>query len=178
MTNRIVRVLLAGVAGAVAFAACAQLTFGLRGRGYLTPVNLIAHTFVRSVPTDGAASVTGLVVGYLALLVAALLGAAVYAMIAIGAGLPGPLVVLFAVAFANVVWVIGHYLVWEAADRVAATDFTPWIAWLAHGVYGLVLGLALVGLPPSSTGPVAVSGPEAGMGFPGVATRPEPRNEA
>ncbi|HEX5542977.1 MAG TPA: hypothetical protein VFX60_15680 [Micromonospora sp.] len=136
----------AGLVGGLAFALFSMIWFGFGGDGFWRPLNLVAHTFWRGAPTSGAFHLGAAVLGLVVLAVVGVLVLAPFAVLAIGAGMSAPIAIVGASIYANVVWVIGHYLVWGKLDPVAAAEFSPGVAWIAHFVAGLVGGIALVGL--------------------------------
>jgi hypothetical protein len=52
-----------GPASGIVMAMWSMIVMGMAGTGFWTPVNLIAHTFWRSVPLGGALSWPGLLIG-------------------------------------------------------------------------------------------------------------------
>jgi hypothetical protein len=140
------RICVSGLLGGLTIGVWSAVSYGLGGRGWWRPLNLVAHTVWRGAPLDGRLDTGALVVAVLVFAVGGVVVIAPYAVLAHGAGLSGPLLVLLAGAYANVVWVVGDYLLWPKLDAVAAHAFSPGVAWVAHLVGGLVAGLCLVGV--------------------------------
>ena len=125
-----------------------MIVMGLSGTGFWTPLNLIAHTFWRSVPLGGAFSWPGLLIGmvmHLAMSIA--LGIALAVLVTAIGGWATTTAggVLAGMAFGLIVWLVMQYLVWDAIDPAAAERFTPWVFVIGHLMYGLVTGLAIAG---------------------------------
>jgi len=134
---------IAGLIATTVFVIYLAITFAVTHGSPWTPFNLIAHSFWRGAPTDGAFSIgallLGLVATFLVGVVLALIFAVVMANIVIG-----PLeIILVTTIVSNVLWVLGHYLIWPALDAEAAEEFTHLTAWLGHALYGLVVGVVL-----------------------------------
>ncbi|HEX5598881.1 MAG TPA: hypothetical protein VFX61_23115, partial [Micromonosporaceae bacterium] len=125
------RVVVAGVVGGLAFALFSMISVSLIGEGFWRPLNLVADTFWRGAPTGGTFNLGAAVLGLVALSVAGVLLFTPFAVLAIGAGMSAPIAIAGASIYANVVWVIGHFLIWEKLDPVAATEFSPGVAWVA-----------------------------------------------
>ncbi|MDY6998479.1 MAG: hypothetical protein SW019_17915 [Actinomycetota bacterium] len=144
-----------GAGGAVLMAAWSILAMGLTGAGFWTPINLIAHTAFPSAPLDGTFSVAALVIGLV-----------VHGAVAIGFGVVFAALMTPArgwlptaattagsgLVYGLVLWLVMHFLVWSAADTVAASAFTPWIFAIGHLIYGLTLGV-VVGPVRRTVGP-------------------------
>lgn len=145
--GKALRVVLAGLAAALAFALFSMLWFAIAGGGFWKPLNLIAHTVWRQAPIDGGFHAGAAVLGAVTLAVVAIIAITPFAVVAIGTGMRGLFLILGAGIYANAIWVFGHYLLWEALDPVAASRFSPGVAWLAHFVAGVAAGLALLGAP-------------------------------
>jgi hypothetical protein len=142
-------VLLAGLLAGLAFAAYSMVAFAATGRGLWYPLNLAAHALWRRVPTDGRAYPGGIAVGLVTIVVLGVVVFAPYAALAYGAALDRAQLLIGAVVYGNVVWIVGHYLVWPRVDVQAATRFSATVAWVAHMLAGLAGGLALVRLDPT-----------------------------
>ena len=125
-----------------------MIVIGLVGTGFWTPLNLIAHTFWRSVPLGGVLSWPGLLIGmvvHLAMSIALGMALAVPVTAIGGWATTTAGGVLAGMAFGLIVWLVMQYLVWDAIDPAAAERFTPWVFALGHLLYGLVTGLAIAG---------------------------------
>lgn len=132
--------------GGLAFALFSMIWFGLGDKTAWYPLNLVAHTVWRDAPIDGEFHLGSAVLGLVTLAVVGALALAPFAAIALLVGMNVLVAIAAAVIYANIIWVIGHYLLWEALDPVAATRFTPGVAWSAHFVAGLAAGLMLAWL--------------------------------
>jgi hypothetical protein len=106
-------------------AVFSMIMLWLFGRGFWTPLNLIAHTFWRAAPLDGRFSAAALVIGMvvhmtMAMLFGTLIAAAAYR-------LPGSrsLVIAGGMVFTASLWAVMQYGLWRAIDATAAQDFTP-----------------------------------------------------
>jgi hypothetical protein len=133
----------AGLGAAVSFIVFSVLWFGIGGKGWWKPLNLVAHTFWSGAPIDGRWNTGAELLGLVVLLVAGVVVMAPFTLLAIGAGLrPGGMVGGAAV-YTNVVWIFGHYWIWPGLDSVAAHEFSPGVAWLAHMAAGLIGGSVL-----------------------------------
>lgn len=146
MRTTVLRVIIAGVIGGLAFALFSMIWFGLGDRTAWYPLNLVAHTLWRGAPVDGGFHPGAAVLGVITLGAVGVLAIAPFAVLAVGAGMNPLVAIIGASIYANVIWVFGHYLVWEKLDPVSATSFAPGAAWTAHFVAGLAAGAALVRL--------------------------------
>jgi hypothetical protein len=139
------RLVSAGVAAGLAFAAFSVGCYAVGGRGAGRPLNLIAHTVWRSNAVTGRLHPLPALVG---LAVAAVMGIILmtpYALLIWTADIsPGVVIVAGAAIYLNAGWIIGDYLVWPKIDPVAAAGFSKGVAWVGHLVAGVVGGTVLV----------------------------------
>ncbi|ACU72542.1 conserved hypothetical membrane spanning protein [Catenulispora acidiphila DSM 44928] len=127
----------AGVVGGVPMAAWSMFMMHLSGRGWWTPLNLIAHTFWRSAPLDGTFSLLASVLGTAVhVVVAAVFGIAI-AVVAGRRPNSRSMVIATGLLFASLVWSVMQFGVWRTLDRQAAADFTPWVMASGHFVFGI-----------------------------------------
>lgn len=151
-----------GVAGGVLMALWSMMAMWLTGAGFWTALNLIAHTVFASVPLDAAFSLPALVIGVIVHIVMAIMFGVLFASLMTPATGRTPTTATSAfsgIAYGIAIWLVMQFLVWSAADAVAASAFTPWIFGVGHVIYGLTLGLA-VGPVRRTVGP-AHSRPDA-----------------
>ncbi|GAA3727964.1 hypothetical protein GCM10022205_10880 [Spinactinospora alkalitolerans] len=128
-----------------------MIVFWLLGEGFWTPLNLIAHTFWRSVPTDATFSVTGLVLGLIVHMMVSMLFGLVIAAAAGRLRMSLPLLVVAGAVFMLIVWVIMQLGVWRVIDPVAAREFTPWVFAVGHVMYGAVAAAVVAPLAKVTT---------------------------
>jgi hypothetical protein len=140
------------VAGAV-MALWSMAAMWVTGAGFLTPLNLIAHTFYRSAPLNATFSAPALVIGLAVhMTVASAFGTAIAAL---AHRLPGrrTLVITGGILFVAVVWPFMQWGVWYKLDEAAAEGFTEWIFALAHLIFGVAAaGLASIGVEDEQQG--------------------------
>ena len=134
------------VAGAV-MALWSMAAMWVTGAGFLTPLNLIAHTFYRAAPLNATFSAPALVIGLAVhMTVASVFGVGIAAL---AQRLPGrrTLVIAGGILFVAVVWPFMQWGVWYKIDEVAAEGFTEWIFAIAHLIFGVfAAGLASIGI--------------------------------
>lgn len=149
---------LGGLLGGVVMAMWSMIVMWLIGVGFWTPLNLLAHTFWREVPLDGAFSWPGLLIGMVVhMMMSVVLGLVLAALVGATGRVGGSPIGLAAVgmAYGLVVWLVNQYGIWPLIDRAAAEAFTPWVFAVGHLMFGLVAGLALAGavVPGRRTAP-------------------------
>jgi hypothetical protein len=136
-----------GIAAGAVMALWSMAAMWVTGAGFLTPLNLIAHTFYRSAPLNATFSAPALVIGLAVhMTVASVFGTAIAAL---AQRLPGrrTLVITGGILFVAVVWPFMQWGVWYKIDEVAAEGFTEWIFAIAHLIFGvLAAGLASIGI--------------------------------
>jgi len=136
-----------GIAAGAIMALWSMAAMWVTGAGFLTPVNLIAHTFYRSAPLNATFSAPALVIGLAVhMTVASVFGTAIAAL---AQRLPGrrTLVIAGGILFVAVVWPFMQWGVWYKIDEVAAEGFTEWIFAIAHLIFGVAAaGLASIGI--------------------------------
>jgi hypothetical protein len=139
------------VAGAV-MAMWSMAAMWVTGSGFWTPLNLIAHTFYRSAPLNGAFSAPALVIGLAVhMTVAIAFGTAIAVLARL---LPGTrsLVIAGGILLVAVVWPVMQWGVWYKIDETAAEGFNEWIFAIAHLVFGvLAAGTASIGIADELT---------------------------
>ncbi len=130
----------AGMLGGAMMAMFSMVALAATGKGFWTPVNLIAHTVWDEAPLDGAFSGGGLVVGIAVhMAVSMMLGVATVLVAGrVGRAAPGALAV--GLGIAGMAWV-GQRIVWPAIDEAAASAFTDWVLLVGHVPFGMVAGL-------------------------------------
>lgn len=139
-----VRGIVAGVVAGVVAGSWSSASMGMGGRGWLRPMNLIAHIVWRAAPTDDRFDLAAVVVAAVTLVVVGVAALLPFAGLATGAGLSPVMVVGGGAAYLNVVWIIGEYVVWPKLDPYAAHAFPAGVAWAAHLAAGAVAGVVLV----------------------------------
>jgi hypothetical protein len=115
----------------------AMAAMWVTGSGFLTPLNLIAHTAYRAAPLNGAFSAPALAVGLaIHLTLSSLFGTAVALLAHV---MPGSrsLVVAGAILFVAAVWPVMQWEIWYKIDEAAAEGFTDWIFAVAHLMFGV-----------------------------------------
>lgn len=137
------RVIVAGLVATAVFTLYSALWFAGSGEGFWRPVNLVAHTIWSGAPVDGAFHLGAALLGLVVLVVAGVLVMVPYAWLTIQAGTRGLFLILGAAVYANVVWIFGHNLAWNALDPLAAGAYTPGVAWVGHMLAGLAGGTTL-----------------------------------
>lgn len=160
MKPALARGIVGGVVGGVLMALWSMMAMWQTGVGFWTPLNLVAHTAFASVPLDATFSPPALVIASLVHFAMAIMFGVVFAALMTPAPRrmstrPGS--VLSGIAYGIVVWLVMQFLVWSAADAVAASAFVPWIFGVGHLIYGLTVGF-VVGRVQRTVGP-ALSGP-------------------
>lgn len=139
----VARVALAGLAAAAAFLLFSMLCYVGTGKGFWTPVNLIAHILDRSAPLDGRFSFIALVIGVAAIAVVATLALVPIVVAAAGEGMHPALFIAGAAVYANVLWIFGHYLFWANIDPDGAQLFNAGVSWIGHILAGAIAGVVL-----------------------------------
>jgi hypothetical protein len=109
----------------------------ITGLGFWTPLNLIAHTFYRSAPTNGTFSAPALLIGLAVHLSVASAFGTMIAVLAFRLPRSRALVVAVGVLFIAVVWPVMQWGVWYKLDENAAEGFTDWIFAIAHLVFAV-----------------------------------------
>ncbi|NUT36224.1 MAG: hypothetical protein HOV79_24460 [Hamadaea sp.] len=137
------RVIVAGLVATAVFTLYSTLWFAAAGEGFWRPINLVAHTLWRGAPTDGGFHLGAALLGLVVLAVAGVLVMVPYAWLTVQAGTRGLFLILGAAVYANVVWIFGHYLVWNGVDPLAAGEYDHGVAWVGHMLAGLAGGTAL-----------------------------------
>jgi len=136
-----------GIAAGAIMALWSMAAMWVTGAGFLTPVNLIAHTFYRSAPLNATFSAPALVIGLAVhMTVASVFGVGIAAL---AQRLPGrrTLVIAGGILFVAVVWPFMQWGVWYKIDEVAAEGFNEWIFAIAHLIFGVAAaGLASIGI--------------------------------
>jgi hypothetical protein len=138
-----VRVVLAGAAAASAFLLFSMLWYAAAGDGFWAPLNIVAHCVDRAVPLDGRASAAGLAVGVVSTVVVAILALVPFVAMALGEGMHPLIFIGAAAVYANVLWIVGHHLLWRAIDPVGSERFDHAVAWIGHMIAGAVAGIVL-----------------------------------
>lgn len=126
-----------GIIAGTLMAVWSMGAMAVTGSGFWSPLNLIAHTFYKAAPLDGAFSVSALIVGLaIHLTLASAFGTAV-ALLA--QWMPGrrSLVIAGAILFVALVWPVMQWEVWYKLDETAAEGFTEWIFAVAHLMFGV-----------------------------------------
>lgn len=142
----LIRGAVGGVVGGALMMLWSMIAMWLTGTGFWTPPNLIAHTVFPSAPLGASFSVPALVIGLLIHFAVAIVFGMLFAALMTPAAGWVPTTTtsaLSGIAYGIVVWLVMQFLVWTAADTVAASAFTPWIFAVGHLIYGLTIGLAV-----------------------------------
>jgi hypothetical protein len=126
-----------GIAAGTLMAVWSMAAMWITGSGFWTPLNLIAHTFYRAAPLDGAFSAPALIIGLaIHLTLASAFGTAI-ALLA--QWMPGArsLVIAGGILFVAAVWPVMQWEIWYKIDETAAEGFTDWIFAVAHLMFGV-----------------------------------------
>lgn len=122
------------------------------GSGFWTPLNLVAQTFYRSAPLNGAFSLPAVLIALAVhMTVASVFGIAIAAL---AQWLPGRRTVVIAggILFVAVVWPVMQWGVWYRIDEAAAQGMTGWIFAIAHLLFGVAAaGLVSIGIIEDET---------------------------
>ena len=127
-----------GMVAGVVMAAWSMIAMWITGAGFWTPLNLIAHTFDKSVPLKSTFSGPAVAI---ALVVHMAVASCFGVMIALLAQkLPGTrsLVIAGGILLVAVVWPVMQYGVWYSIDEAAAEGISDWIFAIAHLIFGVV----------------------------------------
>ena len=141
-----------GIAAGAVMAVWSMTAMWITGSGFWTPLNLIAHTFYRSAPLNGAFSPPALVIGLAVHMSVASVFAT--AIVLLAQRFPGSrsLVVAGGIVFVAVVWPVMQWGVWYKIDEVAAEGLTDWIFAVAHLLFGVTAaGMASIGIADDET---------------------------
>lgn len=142
----------AGIVAGAVMAVWLMVAMWATGPGLWLPLNLVAHTFDRSVPLSDTFSVPALVLGLAVhMSVAVIFGTAIAALVQ---RLPRQrsLVIAGGILFAAVVWPVMQYGVWYWIDEQAAEGVTGWVFAGAHLIFGLVAAsIAAIGVADDET---------------------------
>lgn len=127
---------LIGLVGGGAMALFAMAMMWATGRGFVTVVNVFAHTFWKGAPLDGTFSLAAFELGLaIHLVVSVVVGTAIAYFVERGS-LDAGIVILLGLGVGTVVWVVQAFA-WTALDSQAHAQFTPWILATAHLVFAL-----------------------------------------
>jgi hypothetical protein len=126
-----------GMAAGAVMAVWSMVAMWVTGSGFWTPLNLIANTFYRSAPLDGAYSAPALAIGLAVHMTVAGFFGTVIALLA--QRMPGArsLVIAGGILLIAVVWPVMHWGVWYKLDEAAAEGYTDWIMAVAHLMFGV-----------------------------------------
>ncbi len=142
MSRRTIRFgVVVGLIGGGLMAAWIMAVSAATGNGFLTPVNLIAHTFWDGAPLDGAFEPAALVLGVATHLTIAISIGLVLAALVEQRALDGGAVFLLAVMLGTGAWVVQAFA-WPAVDGEASSSVVPWAFAGAHVIFSV--GSALV----------------------------------
>lgn len=137
---------LAGMAGGMVMAMWSMIVFWLAGKGFWSPLNLIAHTVWHGAPLgaafSGGAVVAGLVIHMMVSMIAGM-AFAVGIRRAGGLGASAATLTATGMAFGLVVWAVAQYGIWPVLDQAAANGMTPWVFALGHLMFGAVTALLI-----------------------------------
>lgn len=154
MNNRTIQLGVAtGVIGGLVMAAFAMTTMALTGHGFWTVVNVIAHTFWKGAPLDGAFSPGAALLGVAIHLVVSTIVGTVIAEFVMRGDLDGGVIFLVALGIGVVAWVVQTFA-WPAIDPTSHQAFTAWVLAAAHAVFGVSTALVLKRLAPVARGAV------------------------
>jgi len=126
-----------GMIAGIVMAVWSMAAMWVTGSGFWTPLNLIANTFYRSAPLNGAFSAPALVIGLAVHMAVASFFGTVIALLA--QRLPGARSLVIAGGFLliAVVWPVMQWGVWYKLDEAAAEGYTDWIMAVAHLMFGV-----------------------------------------
>lgn len=143
-----------GLAAGVVMALWSMVATWVTGSGFWTPLNLVAHTFYRSLPLDGTFSVPGLIIGLV--VHSAVASAFGIAIVLMAYRLPGrrSLVIAGGIVFVAVVWPAMQWGVWYQLDPAAADGLNQAIFAVAHLLFGmLAAGVASIAVADAEVPP-------------------------
>jgi uncharacterized membrane protein YagU involved in acid resistance len=133
-----------GLLGGMVMAMWSMIVLWMLGVGFWTPLNLIAHTFWRDIPTDATFSVSGLIIGGAVHMMMSIILGVMLALLAEQVPATPNVLLLGGMGYGLVVWLINQYIIWPVVDPTAATAFTPWVFAVGHLMYGVVAAAALL----------------------------------
>ncbi|WP_419993523.1 hypothetical protein [Streptomyces boninensis] len=170
-----------GILGGLAMAAWAMVLLGLTGSGWLTPLNLIAHTWWRDAPLDGAVSLPAILIGLVTHVLVAMFFGILIATLAFRFTRARSLVIAAGTLMASGIWIVMQFGIWHAIDPVAAAGFTPWIMATAHLLFGMMaaFGAGIVVRDEEARAAVHPAAPPLQPGLwdgPGYRARPDYRD--
>lgn len=127
---------LIGLVGGGTMALFAMVMMWATGRGFVTVVNVFAHTFWKGAPLDGTFSLAAFELGLLIHLIMSMIVGTVIAYFVERGSLDAGIVILLGIGVGTIVWVVQAFA-WTALDAQAHAQFTPWILATAHLVFAL-----------------------------------------
>lgn len=142
--------MLIGMVGGTAMAMGPMIVFAVTGRGFLTPVNLIAHTFWRGAPLNGALSPPALLLGMTVHLAISMMIGIVMAVTIEYEEFHGPMVFAVALFLGMGAWVVQSFI-WPSIDPTASEAFSPWIFAVAHVLFSAGTAMTLLRLAHART---------------------------
>ena len=163
MTRRTARFgILVGLTGGTLMAMWVMAVSALTGHGFLTPVNLIAHTLWRGAPLDGQFTLASLELGLLIHLTISICIGLVLAVLVERQALDGAVVFFLALLLGMGAWVVQSFA-WPSIDDAAGSSMVPWIFAMAHVIFSVGSAIALnrlINRSPKGT-EISASGIEA-----------------
>lgn len=163
--------LLVGVIGGTLMALWIMTMSAVLGNGFVTPVNLIAHTFWRGAPIGGAFDLGALALGLaIHLTIAISLGLLLATLVERGA-LDGGVIFFLALGLGVSAWIVQAFA-WPTLDPSASSAVTPWVFALAHVIFSVGAAVTLMRLEVVSpvievTPPTIEPTPEVRIGWSG-----------
>lgn len=127
---------LIGMVGGGVMALFAMTAMWATGRGFLTVVNIFAHTFWKGAPLDGTFSLAALELGLLIHLIVSTIVGTIIAYFVERGSLDAGVVILLGIGVGATVWVVQAFA-WTAIDADAHAQFSAWILAVAHVVFAL-----------------------------------------
>lgn len=168
---------LIGLTGGTLMAAWIMIFSAITGNGFLTPLNLIAHTFWRDAPLDGAIRLGAIELGLLIHLTISISIGIVLAILVEHEELDGAMVFFLALGLGAGAWVVQTFA-WSSIDGAASASMTPWVFAVAHVIFAVGSALVLRRLtafaPETTDDPADVKEP-AVVTASSLGNRPVPR---
>ena len=125
-----------GLIGGGLMALFAMTAMKLLGHGFLTPVNLFAHTFWADAPLNGSFTVASFELGLAIHLAISIAIGITLAFIVETGQLDTGTVFFLALGVGACAWIVQSFA-WTAVDSDAHAAFTPWVLAVAHVVFAL-----------------------------------------
>lgn len=150
--------LLVGMVGGTGMAMWSMMALAVTGHGFWTPVNLIAHTFWKGAPLDGAFSMPALAIGMSVHLMISMAIGLVMAVLVEHRALDGLSVLTVGLVLGVGAWTVQAFA-WPAVDSTASSTFTPWVFAVADVMFAMGAAMMLLRLEHRRVGSAPVEAP-------------------